>query len=103
MAVLASSVIPAKAGTHLSTLREMGPRFRGDDSEGLGETAMLALGLMSGTSMDGIDATLIDTDGEAAVRRIAFATTPYDEPFRARLRDAMAAALVLDAAAAATR
>ncbi len=57
---------------------------------------MLALGLMSGTSMDGIDAALIDTDGEAAVRRIAFATTPYDEPFRARLRAALAAALALD-------
>lgn len=57
---------------------------------------MLALGLMSGTSMDGIDAALIDTDGDAAVRRIAFATTPYDEPFRARLRGACAAALALD-------
>ena len=57
---------------------------------------MLALGLMSGTSMDGIDAALIDTDGEAAVRRIAFATTPYDEPFRARLRAACAAALAMD-------
>ncbi|MBC7495583.1 MAG: anhydro-N-acetylmuramic acid kinase, partial [Sphingomonadaceae bacterium] len=38
---------------------------------------MIAIGLMSGTSMDGIDAALIDTDGDAAVRRIAFATTPY--------------------------
>ncbi len=57
---------------------------------------MLAVGLMSGTSMDGIDAALIDTDGETAVRPIAFATTPYDELFRARLRAAMAAALALD-------
>lgn len=58
---------------------------------------MLAVGLMSGTSMDGIDAALIDTDGEAVVRRIAFASTPYDEPFRARLREAMAAALAMAA------
>ena len=58
---------------------------------------MLAIGLMSGTSMDGIDAALIDTDGEAVVRRIAFASTPYDEPFRARLREAMAAALAMAA------
>ena len=57
---------------------------------------MLAIGLMSGTSMDGIDAALIDTDGEAHVRRIAFATTPYDEPFRDRLRAACAAALAMD-------
>jgi len=57
---------------------------------------MLAIGLMSGTSMDGIDAALIDTDGETAVRRIAFACHPYDEPFRARLRAACAAALTLD-------
>ena len=28
---LASQVIPAKAGTHLPMLQEMGPRFRGDD------------------------------------------------------------------------
>ena len=57
---------------------------------------MLALGLMSGTSMDGIDAALIDTDGAAAVRAIAFTTTPYDEPFRARLRGALAAAAGVD-------
>ena len=61
---------------------------------------MLAVGLMSGTSMDGIDAALIDTDGESAVRRIAFASTPYDEAFRARLRGAMAAALTMERPAA---
>lgn len=33
---------------------------------------MLAIGLMSGTSLDGIDAALIETDGERAVRRVAF-------------------------------
>ncbi len=58
---------------------------------------MLALGLMSGTSMDGIDAALIDTDGDAVVRRIAFATTPYDAAFRDRLRAAMTAALAMPA------
>ncbi len=58
---------------------------------------MLAVGLMSGTSMDGIDAALIETDGVDAVRRIAFSTEPYDEAFRARLRGAMAAALAMAA------
>ncbi len=57
---------------------------------------MLALGLMSGTSIDGVDAALIDTDGESAVRRVAFTTTPYDEAFRDRLRAAMAVALTAE-------
>ncbi len=47
---------------------------------------------MSGTSLDGIDVALIETDGEAAVERVAFATTPYDEAFRAKLRQAIEAA-----------
>lgn len=53
---------------------------------------MRALGLMSGTSMDGIDLALIETDGESLVRPLAFASTGYDEPYRQRLRQAMAAA-----------
>ena len=60
---------------------------------------MLAVGLMSGTSMDGIDAALIDTDGDASVRSISFACVAYDEPFRVKLRGAMAAALAMSAPA----
>ena len=45
-----------------------------------------ALGLMSGTSLDGIDAALIRTDGRTQVESGAFLTQPYDEDFRARLR-----------------
>ena len=55
----------------------------------------LALGLMSGTSMDGIDAALIDTDGDTRVVPRAFAITPYAPEFRARLRAAAARALAL--------
>jgi anhydro-N-acetylmuramic acid kinase len=47
---------------------------------------LVAIGLMSGTSMDGIDAALLRTDGEGAVERGPFRTTPYSDPFRARLR-----------------
>lgn len=47
-----------------------------------------ALGLMSGTSMDGIDVALIETDGMADVRRGPAFTYPYSEAFRARLRQA---------------
>ena len=45
-----------------------------------------ALGLMSGTSMDGIDVALITTDGEGLVERGPAATYAYPEDFRAKLR-----------------
>lgn len=41
---------------------------------------------MSGTSLDGIDAALIETDGENEIRRVAFDTRPYDEATRAKVR-----------------
>jgi len=37
----------------------------------------LAIGLMSGTSMDGIDAALIKTDGENVIEEIASISMPY--------------------------
>jgi len=45
-----------------------------------------AIGLMSGTSMDGVDAALVETDGGTHVRALSTMTVPYDAPFRARLR-----------------
>ena len=51
-----------------------------------------AIGMMSGTSMDGIDVALIETDGEATVRRLAAQTYPYDRPFRQRIGQALGAA-----------
>ncbi|WP_044561030.1 anhydro-N-acetylmuramic acid kinase [Azospirillum sp. B4] len=45
-----------------------------------------ALGLMSGTSLDGIDAALIRTDGRDRVEAGAHLTAPYPEAFRDRLR-----------------
>lgn len=45
-----------------------------------------ALGLMSGTSMDGIDAALIRTDGQGWVEPVGFIFTPYRQAFRDRLR-----------------
>ena len=43
---------------------------------------MRAIGLMSGTSMDGIDVALIDTDGEDALERGPAQSFPYDPRFR---------------------
>ncbi|MFQ6016619.1 MAG: anhydro-N-acetylmuramic acid kinase [Kiloniellaceae bacterium] len=50
-----------------------------------------ALGLMSGTSLDGIDAALIRSDGLARVETGASETFPYDGTFRDRLRGALGA------------
>ena len=46
---------------------------------------MRAIGLMSGTSMDGIDVALIDTDGEDVVERGPSRTFAYDAAFKSAL------------------
>ncbi len=50
-------------------------------------STMTALGLMSGTSRDGIDAAIIRTDGVSVFERGPSSTTPYDHDFRKRLAD----------------
>ena len=57
---------------------------------------MLAIGLMSGTSLDGVDAALIETDGEAMVRPIAFRGEAYSDAARAQLVEATQLALGFD-------
>ncbi len=57
---------------------------------------MLAVGLMSGTSLDGIDAALIETDGVAAIRRIAFRGEAYSDAARTELAEATRIALTYD-------
>ncbi|MBM3487270.1 MAG: anhydro-N-acetylmuramic acid kinase [Alphaproteobacteria bacterium] len=61
---------------------------------------MRAVGLMSGTSMDGIDAALIETDGVAVARTGVHRTTPYDPAFRARLAAILGEGADADAVAA---
>ncbi len=66
----------------------------------MGSGLRLAIGLMSGTSMDGVDAALIETDGDRLVRPLDHHSQPYDEAMRAKLRRAMELALAMDAPAA---
>lgn len=63
----------------------------------MGSAKMLAIGLMSGTSRDGIDAALIETDGEGATSGIAFHAMPYHDGFRLRLAEACQRAMAMDA------
>src|SRR5260370_30230550 len=53
------------------------------------------VGLMSGTSLDGVDVALIETDGEAAVRFGPTGYRPYSEQERRLFRDSLAAAASL--------
>lgn len=45
-----------------------------------------AIGLMSGTSLDGVDAALIQTDGQGFTRLDGFITVPYEEGLRTQAR-----------------
>ncbi|MBA3483078.1 MAG: anhydro-N-acetylmuramic acid kinase [Pirellulales bacterium] len=49
---------------------------------------MVAVGLMSGTSGDGVDAALLETDGENKIGFLGGLTLPYDEDLRGRLLEA---------------
>jgi len=54
---------------------------------------VLAIGLMSGTSLDGVDAALVELDGDRADslrwRVVAFETTPYQAHERDAIHDAI--------------
>jgi len=45
---------------------------------------MRAIGLMSGTSLDGVDAAWVESDGERIIRFGPTCTLPYDEALHRR-------------------
>ncbi len=55
-----------------------------------------AIGLMSGTSMDGIDVAAVETDGEGRVQRGPGGFFPYDDAFRARIAAGLDDARLID-------
>ncbi|MEW7008409.1 anhydro-N-acetylmuramic acid kinase [Lentilitoribacter sp. EG35] len=54
-----------------------------------------AIGLMSGTSLDGIDVALLRSDGENDLERGPFLSIPYDDEFRNQLKQALVEAKVI--------
>ena len=54
----------------------------------MGNELITAVGLMSGTSADGIDAALIVSDGESRIEVVGGLTNPYPERVRDRLLEA---------------
>ena len=57
---------------------------------------MRAIGLMSGTSMDGVDAAVVETNGETISALGPSRYTPFDDATRALLRDAVKVARALE-------
>jgi anhydro-N-acetylmuramic acid kinase len=65
--------------------------------------SLRALGLMSGTSVDGVDVALIETDGERLASTGSFLTVPYADDVRRLIRGAFGAEKPSEATAAAAR
>ncbi len=63
------------------------------------ERPTLGVGLMSGTSLDGVDAALVRFEGPTHAALLDFVTRPYDEGERAELRAALEPGARADAAA----
>jgi anhydro-N-acetylmuramic acid kinase len=63
------------------------------------ERPLLGIGLMSGTSLDGVDAALVRIEGPTHATLLDFVTRPYDNEERAEIRAALEPGARADAAA----
>jgi anhydro-N-acetylmuramic acid kinase len=72
-----------------------GPASDSTVRRGVGVTVVRAIGLMSGTSCDGVDGAVIDTDGERIAGFGPVCYRPYTEDERSLLRRALAEAVSL--------
>lgn len=64
----------------------------------MSESPMLAIGLMSGTSLDGMDAALVRISGPTRIELLAFASRPYASHERARIEGVLAGGPIAEAA-----
>ena len=78
------------AGRKVHLIPPVGLRFRSHNSAELSVSYLSAIGLMSGTSYDGVDVALINTDGESIGRLGPTGYRAYDDSERAVLRRAIA-------------
>jgi anhydro-N-acetylmuramic acid kinase len=76
----------------MSMSEQMSLDLRSSDKPSSVAASVLAIGLMSGTSQDGVDVALIDTDGERIAQFGATACRSYTKAERTLLRSATAAA-----------
>ncbi|MBI1365412.1 MAG: anhydro-N-acetylmuramic acid kinase [Alphaproteobacteria bacterium] len=56
-------------------------------------SVLTAIGMMSGTSLDGVDAAVLRTDGQDVIERGETLFAPYDRDLKAQIRRAIKAAL----------